>query len=179
MSIELLSNEILDVPKAELQGVNGFDPDKRVDVKEVNTVEKSISGFDPDKRIETNENKDNLPIQNKIDGLEREKQVAEELKEQYPSEKGYDIVPEALLRDKYGNVVKDPETNEARRVDFVVVKDGKVVDSVEVTSMTAEKTQQMAKEDRIRENGGNFIKDSNGNLAEMSYDIHTRIERRG
>lgn len=179
MSIELLSHEIPYVSKAELQGDNGFDPDKRVDVKEANTVEKSISSFDPDKRIETNENKDNLPIQNKIDGLEREKQVAEELKEQYPSEKGYDIVPEALLRDKYGNVVKDPETNEARRVDFVVVKDGKVVDSVEVTSMTADKTQQMAKEDRIRENGGNFIKDSNGNLAEMSNDIHTRIERRG
>ena len=52
MSIESLSHEIPDIPKAGLQGMNGFDPDKRVDVKEANTVEKPTSGFDPDKRVE-------------------------------------------------------------------------------------------------------------------------------
>ncbi len=52
MSIESLSHEIPDVSKADLQGMNGFDPDKRVDIKESNAVEKLTSGFDPDKRVE-------------------------------------------------------------------------------------------------------------------------------
>ena len=43
---------------------------------------------------------------------------------------------------------------------------------------TADKTEQSAKEDRIRENGGNYIKDSNGDLIEIPKDVHTRIERR-
>lgn len=75
-------------------------------------------------------------------------------------------------------MVKDPETNTARRIDFVIVKNGKVVDSIEVTSQTADKTDQMAKESRIRENGGVFIKDDDGNLIEMNKKTQTRIERR-
>ena len=118
------------------------------------------------------------PIKNKQDGLEREKKVEEELKEKYPEEEGYEVISEAYLRDENGNIVKDPVTGEARRIDFVVVKDGKVVDSVEVTSKTADKTEQSAKEQRIRENGGNYIKDSNGNLVGMPSDITTKIERR-
>lgn len=118
------------------------------------------------------------PIQNKIDGLAREKEVAEELQEKYPPEEGYEIVSEAYLRDKDGNIVRDSETGEARRVDFVVVKDGKVVDSVEVTSKTADKTEQTAKEERIREAGGNYIRDYNGNLVEIPSTVQTRIERR-
>jgi len=35
----------------------------------------------------------------------------------------------------------------------------------------------MAKEKRIREAGGNFIKDSNGNLVEIPENVQTRIER--
>ena len=66
----------------------------------------------------------------------------------FVTEDGYEIISEAYLRDKDGNIVKDPETNSARRIDFVVVKDGKVVDSVEVTSKTASKEEQSAKEDR-------------------------------
>lgn len=178
MSIESLSHEIPDTSKNNLNDIKGFDPDKRVDVNGGNALDMPTAGFDPDKRIETNENKDNQPIQNKIDGLNRGNQVAEELKEQYPPEKGYDVIPEVYLRDKNGNIVKDPETNEARRVDFVVVKDGRGVDSIEVTSLTADKTQQIAKEERIRDSGGNFIKDNNGNLIEIPENIHTRIERR-
>ena len=83
-------------------------------------------------------------IKNKMDGLAREKEVAEELKSKYPPEKGYQIVSEAYLRDKDGNIVKDTVTGEARRVDFIVVKNGKVVDSIEVTSKTANKTEQSA-----------------------------------
>lgn len=117
-------------------------------------------------------------IQNKLDGLAREKDVGKELEKKYPPEKGYIIIPEAYLRDKDGNIVKDPVTGEARRVDFVVIKDGKVVDSIEVTSKTADKTEQTAKEGRIRDAGGNYVKDNNGHLAEIPSTVHTRIERR-
>lgn len=117
-------------------------------------------------------------IKNKLDGLEREKQVEEELREKYPEEEGYTILAEVYLRDKDGKIVKDPETGEARRIDFVVVKDGKVVDSVEVTSKSADKTEQTAKENRIRESGGSYIKDENGNLIKIPDDVKTRIERR-
>lgn len=132
----------------------------------------------PDNKSETDNPEKNAPIQNKLDGLEREKEVAEELQKKYPPEEGYEIIPEAYLRDKNGNIVRDPETGEARRVDFVVVKDGKVVDSVEVTSKTADKTEQSAKENRIRDAGGNYVRDSGGNLVEVPADVQTRIERR-
>lgn len=120
----------------------------------------------------------NLPIQNKIDGLQREADALEELKEKYLEDEGYKVESEVYLRDENGNIVKDPVTGEARRIDFVVVKDGKVVDSVEVTSKTANKTEQSAKEDRIRESGGNYIRDSDGNLAKIPDDVKTIIERR-
>ena len=117
-------------------------------------------------------------IKNKLDGLAREKEVREELEKKYSPEEGYQIVSEAYLRDRDGNIVKDPVTGEARRVDFMVVKDNKVVDSIEVTSKTADKTEQTAKEERIRDAGGNYIRDNEGNLVEIPSAIHTHIERR-
>lgn len=117
-------------------------------------------------------------IKNKLDGLAREKEVAQELEKKYPPEKGYQIISEAYLRDKDGNIVKDPMTGQARRIDFVVVKDGKVVDSIEVTSKTADKKEQCAKENRIRDVGGNYIRDNNGNLVHVPTTVRTRIERR-
>ena len=135
-----------------------------------------------DDNKDTGDNKDvnekGSPIQNKIDGLKREQEVEEELKKKYSPEEGYEILSEVYLRDKDGKIVKDPETGEARRVDFVVIKDGKVVDSIEVTSKTADKTEQTAKENRIRENGGNYIKDKDGNLIEIPSTVQTKIERR-
>lgn len=127
---------------------------------------------------EDSEAKDNPPIQNKQDGLRREAEVEADLSELYPPEDGYTIEQEVYLRDKDGNIVKDPVTGEARRIDFVVIKDGVVVDSIEVTSKTADKTEQSAKESRIREAGGSYIKDSNGNLVEIPATVQTRIERR-
>ena len=105
-------------------------------------------------------------------------EVEKELSDKYPESEGYSIVKEAYLRDKDGNVVKDEKTGEARRIDFIVIKDGKVVDSVEVTSKTADKVGQTAKEYRIREAGGNYIKDNDGNLVKMPNYVETRIERR-
>jgi hypothetical protein len=117
-------------------------------------------------------------IGNKEEGLRREAEVEEDLKKKYLESDGYEIVKEAYLRDSEGKIVKDPETGTARRIDFVVVKDGQVVDSIEVTSETADKREQTAKENRIREAGGNYIKTADGSLAKFPENIHTQIERR-
>lgn len=117
-------------------------------------------------------------LPNKEEGLRREAEVEEELEEKYPESDGYEVVSEAYLRDSNGKIVKDPDTGEARRIDFVVVKNGEVVDSIEVTSETADKTWQTAKEERIREAGGNFVRTSDGSLARYSENMHTRIERK-
>ena len=60
----------------------------------------------------------------------------------------------------------------------VVIKNGEVVDSIEVTSTTADKTAQTAKENRIREAGGTYIKSSDGTLVRIPENVSTRIERR-
>ena len=79
----------------------------------------------------------------------------------------------------YGRKAIDPlSNNEGRRIDFVVIENGKVIDSVEVTSMRANKLSQQAKEDNIRQNGGTFIKDrATGKLLDIS-NIKTTLERR-
>jgi hypothetical protein len=121
--------------------------------------------------------RENAPIRNKVEGLMRESIVEDELQRKYPEKDGYSTMSEVYLRNKDGAILKDPEMGEARRVDFAVVKDGKAVDMVEVTSPDADKTEQMAKEARIRDAGGNYIKDSNGNLVEIPSDVKTRIVR--
>lgn len=145
-------------------------------MQEVKFIREKLAGTDV--KTESDILEVRSPIQNKIDGLKREKEVFEELKKKYRSEDGFTIIPEAYLRDKEGKIVRDPQTGEARRVDFVVVKDGSVVDSIEVTSKTADKTFQFDKEDRIRESGGNYIRDNNGNLAVFPSSVKTKIERR-
>ena len=116
---------------------------------------------------------------NRIAGAAREEAVSSELVHEYPAENGSHIERECYLRDAEGHVVKDPETGEARRVDFAVTKDGEVVKSVEVTSETADKTVQLAKEARISEAGGNYIKDrSTGELARFPSDVKTEVWRR-
>ncbi|AEH48648.1 hypothetical protein [Parageobacillus thermoglucosidasius] len=115
---------------------------------------------------------------NRKNGDLREEQVYERLKEMYPEQQGYKIIREAYLRDAEGNIVKDDVTGQARRIDFVVVKDGVVIDSIEVTSETATKEAQLAKEQRIRESGGNYIKDpETGEIYEFSPQIQTHVWR--
>ncbi len=116
-------------------------------------------------------------VQNKLDGCQREEAVEKELEAKYPSPPN-EIIREAYLRDEHGNIIKDPDTNTARRIDFVVVRDGEVVKSVEVTSNTAAKDAQTSKEMRIRENGGNYIKREDGTLARFPDNLSTEIERR-
>ena len=119
------------------------------------------------------------PIQNKIDGLRREKEVENELREKHPESQGYKILPECYLRDCDGKIVKDFESHESRRIDFVVTRNGEVVDTIEVTSLSAPKEAQMSKEKNIRAIGGTYIRDPDTRqLMRISDDIKTRIERR-
>ena len=147
--------------------------------EELNGKEVKPSFFDKlDQKIDKIEREIPSVVQNKIDGCRRENEVAKELEKKYPESKGYQVLRERELCDKDGNPVIDEKTNQKRRVDFVVVKDGKVVDMVEVTSKTAPKRDQLAKEYRIRDNGGNYIKDYNGNICRIPSNVETRVERR-
>lgn len=196
--IDIKSVALNEISRSEELEKRDFDPDKRIDADHLQKP-KEYSEYDIDKRISVgdrektapkdapviNENiskneikEKNEPIKNKQEGLERERKVEEELKSQYPERKGYGILSEVYLRDETGSLVRDPLTGETRRIDFVAIKAGKAVDSIEVTSITADKTEQSAKEERIRSNGGNYIRDNNGILIEIPSDIHTRIERR-
>ena len=104
--------------------------------------------------------------------------MEKELEKKYPESEGYEIVSEAYLRDSEGKIVRDPVTGEGRRIDFVVVKDGQVVDSIEVTSETADKTSQTAKEERIRAAGGNYIRTNDCSIVKIPNNVQTTIERR-
>ncbi len=112
-------------------------------------------------------------------GKAREKVVGGELVHEYPAETGYHIESQCYLRDKNGEIVRDPETGESRRIDFEVIEDGEVVKSVEVTSETADKTAQLTKEERIREAGGDYIIDRRtGELVRFAPDVRTEVIRR-
>jgi RHS repeat-associated protein len=93
-------------------------------------------------------------IPNKAAGMQREELAKEWLQKKYPNA---EIYSERYIRDSDGKSVKDINGSR-RRVDFVVVEDGKVKGMYEVTSPTAKKTDQMLKEADIRANGGTHIK---------------------
>ena len=102
--------------------------------------------------------------------------------EELVSKNGEDnVIREAFLRDGDGIPIKDPETGEARRIDFIVKQGKRIIESIEVTSETANKAAQMAKENRILEEaakrGGAFIRDKSGELIEFTKDIVTEIRR--
>lgn len=111
---------------------------------------------------------------NQVAGASREAIVRAELALKYP---GSNIQNEVYLRASNGKRFIDPLTGAARRIDSVVITNGVVVDSVEVTSMNASKASQIAKEMRIRNGGGTFIKDRiSGGLMDIS-GVSTRIVR--
>ena len=116
---------------------------------------------------------------NRKAGLAREEAVHEDLVREYPSTNGYHIERECLLRDETGRPAVDPETGERRRLDAVVIRDGEVVRSVEVTSETADKTGQTAKEERIREAGGDYVVDRRtGDHVPFADGVKTDVWRR-
>lgn len=111
-----------------------------------------LSNRELNKSLDISRSLDNFSegiLPNKEEGLRREAEVEEELEKKYPESEGYEIVSEAYLRDSEGKIVRDPETGEARRIDFVVVKDGKVVDSIEVTSETETKQVKQQKKNAL------------------------------
>jgi hypothetical protein len=110
-------------------------------------------------------------IKNKVDGDAREAQVLEDLKKQYPDA---EIVKERYLRDSNGKSIKDPLTDSRRRIDFAVIQDGKVLDMIEVTSPTADKTLQVNKEARIRATGDVYIRDSKTKKLYNVTNVETR-----
>jgi len=112
-------------------------------------------------------------IENKAQGDRRELETEKELQSQYPDAS---VQREQYLRDSDGNIVRDPVTGEGRRIDHVVIEDGNVIDSVETTSINADKTAQTNKEIRIRESGGEYIRDRDTGCLEKA--CNTRIIRR-
>jgi RHS repeat-associated protein len=119
--------------------------------------------------------KESPPIQKYYkEGMAREKQVKTELEAANPESS---VLTQRLLRDASGAKAVDPLTGQGRILDIVVVNKGMARDAVEVTSLGASKTAQIAKEMRIRQNGGTFIKDPNtGKL--MHVPATSRIVRR-
>lgn len=116
--------------------------------------------------------------QNRESGALRQDRAIEDIQKEFPESEGYRHHQETYLRNEQGDIVKDELTGEARRVDLMVEKDGKIFKSVEVTSETAPKVLQLEKEDRIKENGGRFIVDfDTGRLVEIPPNVHTEIRR--
>ena len=159
--------------------------DENLSIKKKNSLESldgkknksNLAEFEKNVKPEVKNNELAKIVENKLEGCKREQEVLKELEKRYPEREGYKVVSERYLLDKNGNIARDPETLKARRIDFVVVKDNKVVDMIEVTSKTAPKIDQSAKELRIRENGGNYIKLGEQLIRIPNY-VETRIERR-
>ncbi len=111
-------------------------------------------------------------------GAAREDLVMGELGRLFPQEDGYRILRQPYLRDSSGSIVRDVQTRQSRRLDFVVYRNHRVVRALEVTSRTADKVGQMAKEARIRQFGGSFIKDmETGDLLHLPSTLKTRVYR--
>ena len=116
---------------------------------------------------------------NRISGATREAAVRDELAHEYPTEAGYHIEGQCDLRSLAGKKVKDEATNEGRRIDFAVIKDGEVVKAVEVTSESADNAARTAREMRILGVGGNVIRDhKSGELVAFASGVSTEIVRR-
>ena len=146
--------------------------------KQIDSIRfESMEAVDARNEAEQREQRELSPIDaNRESGEAREDSVRSELVFENP---GSNIQNECCLRDDDGKVVKDSQTGEARRIDFAVIKDGVVEKLVEVTSETADKTAQMAKEARIREAGGNYIKDrETGEFVHIQDNVKTEIRRR-
>lgn len=111
-------------------------------------------------------------------GAVREDLVLGELGRLFPRKDGYRILRQPYLRDASGSIARDAQTRQSRRLDFVVYRNRRVVRALEVTSRGADKVGQMAKETRIRQQGGNFIKDmESGDLLHLPRTLKTRVYR--
>jgi YD repeat-containing protein len=108
-------------------------------------------------------------------GAARQVLVDGELALQFP---GASIQAERSLRTVDGVLAIDPLTGTGRRIDTVVIQDGQALASIETTSLNANKAAQIAKEMRIRQAGGTFVRDKvTGQLIDLSQ-VPTQIVRK-
>jgi len=113
---------------------------------------------------------------NQFDGAQREDGTLADLQAKYPNAR---IQRQVYLRTEDGKrAIDEVGTGEARRLDFVVIEDDKVIDVVETTSQSARKSGQFAKEQRIREAGGTYIRDRQTGCLLDACDVPTREDRR-
>ena len=112
---------------------------------------------------------------NQFEGTRRETETLADLQAQYPNAR---IQSQVYLRTEDGKRAVDPLTGEGRRLDFVVIEDGRVVDIVETTSQRALKDVQSRKEQRIRTASDVYIRDRQGKCLISVCDIETRFDRR-
>jgi RHS repeat-associated protein len=111
-------------------------------------------------------------IPNAVEGDRRHQAFNKLIKLKHPNAT---IQCECYLRDAAGKSVKDPRTGERRRIDTAVIENGKA-QTYEVTSPTADKVEQLAKEGRIRDAGGAYIRNrSTGDL--VAVDGVSTLER--
>lgn len=110
------------------------------------------------------------------EGARRELETHEELKAEHPDAS---VQRERYLRDEQGRRVPDPLTGETRRVDHVVIEEREVIRSVETTSRTADKAAQVAKEQRIRQAGGNYVRNKETReIVPFRDGVRTEVRRR-
>ncbi|MCL1987754.1 MAG: hypothetical protein FWG64_07270 [Firmicutes bacterium] len=129
---------------------------------------------------ETGESNETNETSNEVDETETDSvhkaEVENNLKEEYPETEGYQTQQNAYLLNENGNIVRDPVTYEAKQIDYVVAdSEGNIVDSVMAKSQAADNTTEFAKESRIREAGGNYIKLADDKLVEIPNDLLTRL----
>ena len=94
-------------------------------------------------------------IKNAVKGDRRHQEFNAKIREKYPDAT---IQCECYLRNAQGQSVKDPDTGERRRIDTAVIESGEA-QTFEVTSLTANKVDQIAKEGRVRLDSGTYIRD--------------------
>lgn len=127
--------------------------------------------------------KDVLPAQqrvvaNHVAGHQREKFVEKLLKAIFPKEENFSVFREQYLRTRKGVIAIDKRTQESRRIDFVVFKGKELVRSLEVTSETVDKAQQLRKEMDIRKAGGNFLlHPETGRMVRIPAKLKTKVIR--
>jgi RHS repeat-associated protein len=105
--------------------------------------------------------------ENAKDGARRNKVGVEQLKSENP---GKGVQTETYLRTEDGKRAIDPQTGEMRRVDAAVIdSNSRTAETYEITGPGVSKATQVAKEGRILDNGGMYIRDrGTGALCKVS-----------
>jgi RHS repeat-associated protein len=104
--------------------------------------------------------------ENARDGARRNKVGVDQLKSENPDKR---VQTETYLRTEDGKRAVDPQTGEMRRVDAAVIdQNTKTATTHEITGPGVDKTTQFAKEQRILDNGGVYVRDrSTGELCRV------------